>query len=1031
MANMTPTMKFYLTYSITEARKHKCNTCLGICSVFLVVVIAATCYTLVANAAVVFFRQAEQAFGEYDILITPKTEPFFNYSLMASILNQRAIKYHSPRLLYNHSSNYLFSSACYQNMSTDRVYDNDGCAAIITNDTKCHVSSGNQLNALAFWLLDFEKEDAMGFGRNFNSKNKPKPNGMIITSSVARKLNLNVDDMVYLMLPLSDTEIPLLSSYIQQLFVHNGFDTQNNTHFDDLIYKIQTECAHAVLPVQISMISSDKSLGGKFPELKTRWNAVMDITLFLELLMEHLPPSVSSTIDSYNHNNSYEANIYDSVNRVYINLGKDRVSSYLSTNYQNIQRALVGFASKVSYYLGWIEMDIRLDLLSSMHGSSQTMLSLGVVLDIIIFVLIVLSILLLYSLLVISIASKTFTMGIFRMLGMSRKHLVVLLESQSLAYSIPAWIIGLIVAQIGAVFVLKLLGSSSNIELNPLLTSTSIIIATIVGIGMSLIASILPIRAALGNTLQSSLDIHHSKTAAVKFDINRSDGQAFAWSLFWINIVLVTLGWTVYYFFPQSILSGNLELFAVMLMVLMLCILVGCVLLGLNLQHLTERFVLWAALSWWERRPIPQIVLKNLIAHKVRNRKTALMYAFSLSFIFFVTVMISTQLSVLQMANIRDFGTKLFCWTSRAGKPFEDVLNQIEYIDDYAWKLGPVWGTSYSDDFRETHTWIENIGRTYHEDAWISPTMPNFCNVVEQEYIVAVNPSTYDYRRTSMGSTEQLFTAYGSQRMLIGEHISNRLHLKSVDDELLLDLYSETSVQYHKLRTLQWFQLYPFYRLITLHTGWPAAAAVIPLSAVPRFFNTSNGFASVEDGWFTAVLIKFRASVLNSEIDETKRILSPWCYSIKDYRTVEKQVAEASGMLDLIFSFMTYAALCLCLFSLVSSMFANITNGTKEIGILRSMGLTKFQINKIYIYEALCIILSSSLLGFGVGYVVSFVIVQQQILFSQFPIQLIVPSSVIFAVTTGAIFTSIASVYFPLALLNKKQIAQNLRDLVL
>merc|ERR1712228_447392 len=124
----------------------------------------------------------------------------------------------------------------------------------------------------------------------------------------------------------------------------------------------------------------------------------------------------------------------------------------------------------------------------------------------------------------------------------------------------------------------------------------------------------------------------------------------------------------------------------------------------------------------------------------------------------------------------------------------------------------------------------------------------------------------------------------------------------------------------------------------------------------------------------------------------------------------------------------TYAALCLCLFSLVSSMFANIMEQSKEVGILRSMGLTKFEINKIYIYEALVIILSSSLLGFAVG---SFVIVQQQILFSQFPIELVVPSSVIFAVTSGALITSVASVYFPLALLNKKQIAQNMRDLSL
>ena len=49
----------------------------------------------------------------------------------------------------------------------------------------------------------------------------------------------------------------------------------------------------------------------------------------------------------------------------------------------------------------------------------------------------------------------------------------------------------------------------------------------------------------------------------------------------------------------------------------------------------------------------------------------------------------------------------------------------------------------------------------------------------------------------------------------------------------------------------------------------------------------------------------------------------------------------------------SYIALFLCLFSLISSMSINIYEQTKEIGIYRSLGLTKYQIHKIYIYESL------------------------------------------------------------------------------
>jgi len=312
----------------------------------------------------------------------------------------------------------------------------------------------------------------------------------------------------------------------------------------------------------------------------------------------------------------------------------------------------------------------------------------------------------------------------------------------------------------------------------------------------------------------------------------------------------------------------------------------------------------------------------------------------------------------------------------------------------------------------------------------------NIGSVVDQSFVIDVDDYDYGYKPTAMGSTEQLFTAAASQRLIMGQHIANRMHLKSVDDQVLLALYNSKgdvdTVAYHRIRTQQWFKQFPYYPLLAIHSEWPPAAVLTPVTAIPRLLAEFDAEPSVEDMWWTALLIQFKTNVIHSDIDRVKNeLLRPRCDSVEDYRVAEREVEEARDMLDLIFSLMTYAALCLCLFSLISSMFANIMEQSKEIGIFRSMGLTKFQINKIYIYEALVIIFSSSLLGFCVGYIVSFVIVQQQILFSQYPIQLVVPSSVIFAVISGAVFTSVIAVYFPLTSLNKKQIAQNLRDITL
>ena len=49
-------------------------------------------------------------------------------------------------------------------------------------------------------------------------------------------------------------------------------------------------------------------------------------------------------------------------------------------------------------------------------------------------------------------------------------------------------------------------------------------------------------------------------------------------------------------------------------------------------------------LLFWERRVVVRLATSNLIAHRLRNRKTMVMYALSLSFIVFITVAATQQI---------------------------------------------------------------------------------------------------------------------------------------------------------------------------------------------------------------------------------------------------------------------------------------------------------------------------------------------------------------------------------------------------
>ena len=165
-----------------------------------------------------------------------------------------------------------------------------------------------------------------------------------------------------------------------------------------------------------------------------------------------------------------------------------------------------------------------------------------------------------------------------------------------------------------------------------------------------MLAAILPIRNALTGNLHDALDKRRSKTKALVITIERTQKRSIPMKLFVPGLFLTVFGFAIYYFLPLALVYQNITLMFNIFLALLVGMLLGLVMLSLNLQPLLERcfiFVMFALL-WFEKRSMPLVVVKNLIAHRLRNRKTTIMYALSLGFIIFITVVIRIELSSLQ-----------------------------------------------------------------------------------------------------------------------------------------------------------------------------------------------------------------------------------------------------------------------------------------------------------------------------------------------------------------------------------------------
>lgn len=91
-----------------------------------------------------------------------------------------------------------------------------------------------------------------------------------------------------------------------------------------------------------------------------------------------------------------------------------------------------------------------------------------------------------------------------------------------------------------------------------------------------------------------------------------------------------------------------------------------------------------------------------------------------------------------------------------------------------------------------------------------------------------------------------------------------------------------------------------------------------------------------------------------------------------------EEFENKASTLDGIFNVIVVISMALCFFSLSSSMSANIFDQSREISVMLSFGCTKSVLTRIFIYEALVLVIASSFGGFLIGIFIGNLIMVQQ-----------------------------------------------------
>lgn len=146
-----------------------------------------------------------------------------------------------------------------------------------------------------------------------------------------------------------------------------------------------------------------------------------------------------------------------------------------------------------------------------------------------------------------------------------------------------------------------------------------------------------------------------------------------------------------------------------------------------------------------------------------------------------------------------------------------------------------------------------------------------------------------------------------------------------------------------------------------------------------------------------------------------------------DALKIVEQTKGAIDIMNLFFIIVGIIAMTMCFFILWLSFTSNVMENAWEFGVLRALGINAVQVTMIYIYEALAIVLASSLLGTGVGLLISITLILQFNLFTEMPFVMSFPTTMFLSMISLSIVVAVLGAGVPAYQFSRKTISDVLR----
>jgi len=752
------------------------------------------------------------------------------------------------------------------------------------------------------------------------------------------------------------------------------------------------------------------------------------------------------------------------INYIYGTL-KDPQSIYDASNLDATTRELRRIGTKIQEKLDINKYSVSMPKLEELKQGEFLLLGTTVIFWFITFLAMLITGILINSILSTSSEEKIREFGILRVVGGDKIFPFKVVLFEGLILGIIGSIIGIILGLFFTEPIAQIVISNQDFdflgeEIEFIIQPQTLLIAGAIGSIVPLVVSIFPALKTASVDLIKSITPFQQEGEG--WEIKKEGSMNV--KLVLIGLSVSTIGLIIFVLMPQVFVSGDFMLIAGLFIGLLAAILIGLVFASIGVIPFIQTFFL--KLVSLAIRKYNQIIKISLKRYRRRNTSTVIMFAISFSFIFFITTY--TEMSADNMAlNLRfQYGSDLVLINegqldenNAVNLNLIEELKEMKRIDAIGISLhntfdiqatlarvfefseggvgfgggsegfmfAGLFGGGEGDTENKYQTRVGDIANHDDLSAGFIGVNEDFIKLINRDHLIwSSRGSSYNYSFTTMFEK--------NNTCIIAKSIADVLGVEEVGEKIRLTFYNPK---------------------IENDPGNITVFTVAGISGgIPGFWNFRSSQSSANGGGVMVSLNTYMDLMDVKNPGEGEMIIDKAFINLKDdseeniketkndikntYSNTEFVIDDAISKIkymddmnerqSLIMEIILMFTVMICIFGLISSMYATMLERKFEIGIIRSLGLKTRNVRNMFLVESMIIMLSAGILGTVIGTYSAYLLQTNMSLMTELPVVFSIPMDTLLRVFIISVAIGIIGMYIILIKLSRQSIMDIFRQ---